>query len=474
MNKYYFFDRGFLWGHALDNVAIHPADGQKNNLNPFFTEEKEWELRYDNSYPTVIYDPNDKLYKLFYTVIVEDEECRNTPVSEREGKTYLPRFDRIVALGYAQSHDGLSWEKPNLGIVEYHGSKDNNLLLIKTHGAGVMLDEQEVDPQKRFKLIALDDDPERGKLENGRFAQMSYSFSPDGIHWTALQPWPEHNPWGDTDNFPFRDPIDNKYKLITRNWHHGMRVAALCESDDFVHWTEEKTILHGMSYKDQVYSMPVFFYNDLYLGLASIYHEGDRSAENFDCVDLELTYANNPSEFYYVSEGEAFIPRGKGSYHHGEFDCCCIFAAPPIVRDGKLNFYYMGGNGQHTNFRETSFGCITFSEDKLAYIAPSKKDAEGLVVTTGLVADGDELWVLADYDEQSKMEISIARGWNTEAFDGFDNSKCKLTKCADGWTKIQFEKPLSSLKEKFCIRFMLKNAKLYSLQGDIQNVSNKL
>jgi hypothetical protein len=27
---------------------------------------------------------------------------------------------------YAVSEDGLHWEKPNLGLVEYNGSKENN------------------------------------------------------------------------------------------------------------------------------------------------------------------------------------------------------------------------------------------------------------------------------------------------------------------------------------------------------------
>ena len=52
--------------------------------------------------------------------------------------------------------------------------------------------------------------------------------------------------------------------------------------------------------------MPVFVREGLYLGLASIYHEGDRSAQDFDCVDLELTYAKHPTEFFYVAKGEPF------------------------------------------------------------------------------------------------------------------------------------------------------------------------
>lgn len=475
MQKFYFFDRGSLYGYALSGVSIHPAQGYKIPQNPLFTEEPEtkpWELRYDNSYPTVIYDPQDQLFKLFYSIIVEDQECVNNPVSERLGKTYHPRSDRVVALGYAQSKDGIHWEKPNLGIVDYHGSKENNLLIINAHGAGVFLDEAESDQSRRYKLIALDDDPSREPDANGRNAQMSVSFSPDGIHWEKLQPWPEHNPWGDTNNFPFRDPADGKFRMITRNWSHGMRVPTLCESDDFIHWSEEIPTIRGLGYHDQIYSMPVFYYNGLYLGLASVYHEGDRSAPDYDCVDLELTYASRPTEFFYAAYGEPLIPRGAGSYHNGEFDCCCIYAAPPVCRDGKLYIYYMGGNGQHTNFRETSFACIVFDEDKLAYIGPSKPNTEGCVVTTPLFAEGDKLQLLADVDSNGWLKAEICTNPEGTALEGFEN--CRLETEADGWTTLCFDNPLSLLKgRKFYLRITLENAKLYAMRGEIVSASKK-
>ena len=475
MQKFYFFDRGVLSGYLLDRVAIHPAAGRKLPEAPLLTEEPEakpWELRYDNSYPTVIYDPQDQLYKLFYSIIVEDQECTDTPVPERLGKTYHPRSDRVVALGYAQSADGIHWEKPDLGLVEWHGSTANNLLLIKAHGAGVMLDEADPDPARRYKLIALDDDPGRAPDANGRQAQMSVSFSPDGIHWEKLRPWPQHNPWGDTANFPFRDPADGKFRMTTRTWHHGMRVATLCESEDFIHWSAEKPALHGLGYHDQVYSMPVFRCGGLYLGLASIYHEGDRSAPDFDCVDLELTYAKDPTEFYYAAYGEPLIPRGAGSYHNGAFDCCCIYAAPPVRRDGKLYIYYMGGNGQHTNFRETSLGCIVFDEDKLAYIAPAARDTEGTVVSAPLAAEGDTLQLLAELEPGGRLRAALCARADGPALEGYENGV--LAPAAGGWADLRFAKPLSALAgRKFYLRLALQNARLYAMQGDIHIATGK-
>ena len=468
MNKYYFFDRGILQGQALNQVAVHPSKGIKDKANPLFSEEREgpsqklWEVRYDNSYPNVIWDSEEKIYKLFYTLIIEDKECENTPVSERKGKVYIPRDDRRCALAYAQSYDGIKWEKPNLGIVSFKGSKENNLLLSDTHGGGIFLDETEPDRSKRYKMVALKDTP-------GEKSVMSVSFSPDGILWEELRPWIGESPWGDTHNLPFFDKLSGKYKVITREWDYGLRVATVFESDDFIHWTKEGVALKGNDFYDQVYSMPVFFYNGLYLGLASIFHEGDKSDKDFDCVDCELVYSKNTKDFSFVSHGEPLIHRGEGNYHDGEFDCCCIYAAVPLIEDGKLNIYYMGGNGQHTGFRETSFAKISFEEDKLAYISPVSMQNKGEVATANFIIEGNEVKILADVPEEGKIECAVFDKWNGNVIGGFDFLNCMMEPSENGWLRLRFEKDFEELSgKKICFKFNLDKAKLYAIYGDIK------
>lgn len=473
MQKYYFFDRGILQGMALSGVEIHPVKGEKLSKEPLFTEEREatpskpWEVRYDNSYPNVIWDAKEGIYKLFYTLIIEDSECENTPIAARPGKVYHPRDDRRCAVAYAQSKDGIRWEKPNLGIVSFQGSTNNNLLIEDAHGGGVLLDEEDADPNRRYKMVALKDHP-------GQRSQMSVSFSPDGIHWSSLQPWTDINPWGDTHNLPFLDLNDRKYKVVTREWKHNQRVATICESQDFIHWSNEKTVLKGEGYGDQVYSMPIFYYNGLYLGLASIFHEGDRLADNFDTVDCELTYTNNPDDFHFVAHGEPFIQRGKGEYPNGEFDCGCIYASPPIFKNGKLYFYYMGGNGQHTNFRETSFGCIVYEEDKLAYIEPSQAGTEGIVKTANFECSSDNIQILADFKNIEDIQCAILDKWDGQVMPGFDFEDCSLKSEENGWMKLIFKGQVETLKnQKICFCFKLKDTRLYAIRGDLKLVNAK-
>jgi len=59
---------------------------------------------------------------------------------------------------YAESDDGLNWTKPHLGQVEINGSSENNALKLSdeaTQCAAVIIDEEETDPKKRYKMVYM-------------------------------------------------------------------------------------------------------------------------------------------------------------------------------------------------------------------------------------------------------------------------------------------------------------------------------
>jgi hypothetical protein len=65
-------------GLSLGTVVKHP--------DTLFSEDKPWEPRFDNVYPNVIYDADEKLYKCWYSPFIIDPSATNTPRSEREGR----------------------------------------------------------------------------------------------------------------------------------------------------------------------------------------------------------------------------------------------------------------------------------------------------------------------------------------------------------------------------------------------------
>ncbi len=470
MYKYYMFDRGILVAFRMTNAAIEVNKLQKDvENNPLFTEDffanppRKWEVRYDNAYPNVIYDPKYQVYRCYYTLFTYDESAAGTPLAERGNATYQPKGNRITSLGYAESKDGIHWEKPSLGLVEFEGSTDNNLLMLYAHGTGVFLDMQETDPAKRYKLVT--------KVEyNESRLYMAVAFSEDGIHFSDLIEWPKYNPAGDSHNFPFRDPNTGKFVVLTRIWKNGVRICAKCESDDFISWSEPVEVLRGQGYEDEVYSMPAFDVGGVTLGLASMYHNGDTDAPNFDTVDLELMYSTRLDAWDRIAPGQYFIERGQGKYPNGEFDCGCIYAAVPLEIDGKLCFYYMGGNGQHTNFRETSFGRGFLEKDKYAGYVQKDSTKPALLTTSHFCIFGENISILADIPDDGNVQIAIGTK-SGKVYEGFEAENCVLEKQEDGYYKISFKNhSIMELRTKpisFHIHFQ--NAKIYAIKGDLES-----
>ncbi|MBN8627893.1 MAG: hypothetical protein J0M17_20640 [Planctomycetes bacterium] len=88
--------------------------------------------------------------------------------------------DKSRHICYAVSKDGLKWEKPKLGLVDYHGSRANNLVATDdklTPGmiALVIHDKDDPDPKRRFKMI-----------REITPAEIWASVSADGLTWHSI------------------------------------------------------------------------------------------------------------------------------------------------------------------------------------------------------------------------------------------------------------------------------------------------
>ena len=89
----------------------------------------------------------------------------------------------------AVSNDGKHWKRPNLGVSEFNGSRNNNRINIpvdnRIQSCVVFHEPDELDPTRRFKM----------SFESRRFnSMMAVAFSDDGINWL---PHPENpvGPW---------------------------------------------------------------------------------------------------------------------------------------------------------------------------------------------------------------------------------------------------------------------------------------
>lgn len=258
-------------------------------------------------------------------------------------------------------------------------------------------------------------------------------------------------------------------------WKDGIRVTTISHSQDFIHWSEPVETLRGRGYENQIYSMPVFKTHGLYLGLASLIHEGDRNEKNFDCVDCELTWSADGKKFDFAAMDQAVIPRGDGHYPDGEFDNSCIYASSPVTDGQKVWIYYMGGNGQHTNFRESSLGRAYWEADKFACWTEKNEGMESILTTTTLTVGGNYIEVLADEadaEKDWKLMASVHPVWTENAYEGLGMEDA-VTEKSGRWIRISWKG--KKLPDKSgCIRFQFKNLKIWAVRGELEYKGHRL
>jgi len=197
---------------------VAPCD--QGSVLPF---DKPWEGLFCG-YATVIHDGST--YHLTY---------RGRPDAGDDGDT-----GEVTC--YAQSADGLHWTKPNLGLFEVAGTRENNVILADaapvTHNFCPMLDRRPgVPAAERFKAVG-------GISSSGLFAYASA----DCRHWRKLQEGPVFKPEGwvlDSQNLAFWSVAEGKYVLYYRSAVDGIRAIARTTSSDFLHWSAPEQMIYS-------------------------------------------------------------------------------------------------------------------------------------------------------------------------------------------------------------------------------------
>lgn len=123
--------------------TLHPG---KKLAQPVLLPDRPWEGGRVYIYGTVHYDADAQQFRMWYlTRIGRGHQHRAPGLRERQGDLIL----------YATSSDGLNWEKPELGLHEFDGSRANNILLFDKHSPTVIVDEA-ADPSERYKMAGWD------------------------------------------------------------------------------------------------------------------------------------------------------------------------------------------------------------------------------------------------------------------------------------------------------------------------------
>ncbi len=381
---------------GVENAELVLGPVKKHRANPLFGEDKPWEQRFDNLYANIAYDDEESTYKCWYSPFIVDNSSKAMTLQQRQQVKYRAPRNREMAICYAASEDGFTWNKPELGLVEYDGSRANNILWRGgedkaprggPHGSGILRDLRDSDPNRRYKAFL--------KSET-----LSVAFSADGIRWDPAIACPEANSAGDTHNNAFWAPTLGRYVGITRTWNKSFRrQVARTSSDDFVKWEKTRLVLEGSDSNQQTYAMPVFFHGGVYIGLLAIH---DQEAER---VWAELAWSPDTQQWHRVLPGTPLIPN---SVDEGDCDWGCVYpAACPVFLDDEIRLYYGGSDGLHTSWRNGFLCLATLRPDGFAGYRPTDAASPALVTTAPVFDSGAPLRVSADIADGGELVVRV-------------------------------------------------------------------
>ncbi|MBM3934694.1 MAG: hypothetical protein FJ319_10405 [SAR202 cluster bacterium] len=243
-----FFDEWLIDGMAGARLKLHPPIEREVVME----YNKPWEGETSGVGVTVFKD--GPKYRMWYA-----SGNDHTDDDGKKGKGKKPKL-RVRWSGYAESTDAVHWERPELGLIEFEGSKANNLMMNADMGWNLspFIDGH---PEPRYPgnykaLVRLSRD-ERYDMK----ALLRGYTSDDGVHWSMIdkdpliEAPPGYMPRFDSPMSVFWDSRRAMYVAYMRGVvpPGKTRTIRRSVSTDFRNWSVPEEIDLGDSPTEELY-----------------------------------------------------------------------------------------------------------------------------------------------------------------------------------------------------------------------------
>lgn len=337
------------------NLKLVMQPAERHAANPVLTRGPEgscdsWAVQF---YGSVIRDPHTGRFKMWYVAVSKEERLDSaTPRS-------VP-----WRVAYAESEDGVRWAKPNLGLVESGGNRNNNLVKLDPQLGVVnlkVLDEpDDPNPAHRYKMGAHVWFPKNSV----RLGTLAPFVSADGLNWkllTIADPVEAELPEANTVIPPLHfEPVgglyrwDGLYHLSGQNAimaprpYHG-RVSRTFVSPDFATWTQASAIQfvrsaqHGLlgpgrsREGEQTHEgISVWNRGNVLVGISGMWH-GTPDWKDLT-IDLGFVVSNDGLKFREPAHEHIFLKRGED----GDWDQGGLLQGQGFENVGDHTYIYYG------------------------------------------------------------------------------------------------------------------------------------
>jgi hypothetical protein len=407
------------------------------------------------------------------------------------GVSHGIRHGEEYAVAYAESDDGRTWTKPVLGLVEYAGSKENNLVVGYSTVIGQVFRDPHAQPGEPYRMLAAvfpakDGDPK---------PYLTLLRSADGWRWSK----PERNVVSagefalDTQSQAFWDRDRNSYVLFTRMgpWRQVGRSES---TDPFAFPAPVNVMRPEEPSLADYYQAGVTKYEeaaDAYVALVPIFfHPGDAQGNPLGGNPaLTINYVNNPitvvapdtldihlftsdDSIRWQRRGEQLPFLGLGP--DGEFDSRSLYPGVGYaVMGSEIWFYYSAFDCTHIESLdgerpfEKFLGTITratLRRDGFVSATASQKGAE--IVTRPLLFSGDQLVVNVDCSAGGHLDVELQTADGTP-IPGLTAADCDRIYHNNVARTVTWrgKADLSAWSQKpVRLRMQLHNCRLYAIQ----------
>ena len=412
--------------------TLHPV--KKHPQNPLVVADRPWEGRQVLLYGAVHHKPDTGNFRMWYL-------AWNSYHAARQQRPHEKSF-----ICYATSEDGLVWEKSELGLYEYRGSKKNNIVIgYGMSNTCILYDPRDPDPNRRFKGVIRHNGTRR-------------YLSADGIHWKDDGIILSQCYDSTSVNW---DPVRRKWTASVKIWGNGKRMRGYAESGDFRNWSDTyfmATVDEDDLPGDQVYAMTTFYYESAYLGLWRMYHAGDTGSSHK--VDIQLAVSRNARHWERPLR-TPFVPcsTAEGSWDYGNNAPSTM---PPIRMGDELWFYYSGRSCDHMGRPEPpgtgAIGLGTLRVD--GFVSVDAGDKPGTLLTRPLEPEPGRIFVNADADGgRIAAEIVDQTG---KPLPPFTFGNCQPADADSVRQSLTWKDAAALPKSPVRLRFRLTNADLYA------------
>lgn len=428
---------------------------KRESVQRVFHQPKKFEnnpvISGTGGYASVTKDERDGKFKMWYQIssIPSDKEDRSD-----------------VGIAYAESADGVRWTLPKLGLQEWLGNKQNNVVWTGLKGSKAsgcfLLDVPEADRRgHRFVMLYHD------------FDGLRLIGSDDGTHWDKANNTHLKKLHSDTANSIVYDPRRHEFVMFCRAKHiyrtfqgnvldtgESRRVARMTNKELWSEWTAEpQNILRPDEVDaergfDCYYGMPTKWYGGMYWGFLWPFKT------NTDIV-TELTYSRDGIHFDRLPGRPRMIELGS----EGSWDDGMVFGSASWIEVGDEWWsYYAGWDGPH-GIRERTPGIGLIKVRKEGFVSVHGPANGGVLVTRQIKWPGGKLLVNAAASEgELKVRVTDAR---RKVIDGFDYDDCvPFTSDRVSHEITWKQNAIDSLAGQVIrFEFLLKNADLYSMRA---------